>query len=47
MSDFFMPSQNKQEITNPEATKYRNEANTVQNQEIENYKQKRQQHLEN
>ena len=44
MSDFFMPTQNN---VDQEAEKYRNAVNSVQNQEIEEYKQKKQQHLEN
>ena len=44
MSDFFMPTQNN---VDQEAEKYRNAVNSVQNQEIEEYKQKKQQHLKN
>lgn len=47
MSDFFMPNQKKNEIVNQEAEKYRTEASNIQNNEIEEYKQKRQEHLKN
>ena len=47
MSDFFMPTQNNKETKEKEIEKYRNAVNNVQNQEIEAFRQKKQQHLEN